>query len=224
VSVLTAALRIESILRKRILDGALPPGSRIDQSGIARELGVSRLPVRDALMTLAADGLVSTTPHRGTVVVEIDHHGLVELYELRMALEPAAAARAVPHVDEACTGRMATLIEMMESVTDPLQWRDLNDEFHALLLARSGRPRTIEIIESARARCGAVWLFDSACMAAAQSDHRLILGAAARRDAVGVRLLMEAHLALGHGQSVKLSGAPVAPSVGSPPTSSTGTQ
>ncbi len=223
MSEVTAALRIESILRTRILNGALPPGSRIDQGGIARELGVSRLPVRDALMTLVADGLVSTTPHRGAVVVEIDHHGLVELYELRMALEPGAAARAVPRLDDGSVGRMTTLVEMMESIADPLQWRDLNDEFHALLLARSGRARIIEIVETARARCGAVWLFDSACMEAARSDHRLILGAATRGDAVGVRLVMEAHLALGYGQSVQLSGAPAGPSGGRRSTSSTGT-
>lgn len=215
MTAVTAAIRVESVLRERILNGALEPGSRLDQRGIARELGVSRLPVRDALMTLAADGLVSTTPHRGTIVAEVDHSGLVELYELRIALEPGAVARAVPNLDGEVIERLTVLVEMMESTTDPDRWQLRHDEFHCLLIARSGRRRTIEIIESARARCGAAWSFDEACMTAARTDHRLILRAAERGDVAGVRLLMEAHLALGHGRSVELSGVITTPGVGS---------
>ncbi|MGF1666699.1 MAG: GntR family transcriptional regulator [Acidimicrobiia bacterium] len=210
----TAALKVELVLRERILDGSLQPGSRLDQRGIARELGVSRLPVRDALMTLAAEGLVFTTPHRGTIVGEVDHEGLVELFELRIALEPGAAARAVPNLDGAVIEQLTVLVEMMESITDPAEWRARHDEFHSLLVARSGRRRTIEIIESARSRCGAAWSFDRACIAAARTDHRLILRAATGGDVVGVRLLMEAHLALGYGRSVELSGVLTAPRVG----------
>jgi DNA-binding GntR family transcriptional regulator len=214
MSPVTAALRVEAVLRAWIIEGALEPGSRLDQRRIARELGVSRLPVRDALMTLAAEGLVATTPHRGTIVADIDHQGLVELHELRMALEPAAVARAVPNLSGDMVERMTVLVELMGSITEREQWRVLHDQFHSLLILPSGRRRTIGIIESARARCGAAWVFDDDRIAAARIDHRRILRAATEGDVVGVRLLMEAHVALGYGRSVELSGVIVMPSVG----------
>ncbi|MBL8582662.1 MAG: GntR family transcriptional regulator, partial [Rhizobiaceae bacterium] len=85
-------------LRRRIVSGEFEPGSQILQDALAEELGVSRVPVREALRTLEGEGQVSYEPHRGYFVVELDLNELVEIYRLRDLLEPEATAKAFPNI------------------------------------------------------------------------------------------------------------------------------
>lgn len=79
-------------IRRAILDGTLPPGSRIKQEALAAELHVSRAPVRQALMVLKRDGFVQTPSHRGTIVAPLDPGFISDIYDLREAIEGYAAA------------------------------------------------------------------------------------------------------------------------------------
>jgi DNA-binding GntR family transcriptional regulator len=70
-------------LRERIVSGTLPAGTKIDQQALAEELGVSRMPVREALRRLSAEGFVQLISHRGAVVAELSHDEIIEVYEMR---------------------------------------------------------------------------------------------------------------------------------------------
>jgi DNA-binding GntR family transcriptional regulator len=87
---------IRNAIVARILDGSSPPGTRLKEMSLAREFNVSQAPVREALRELEALGLLESEPYRGTRVRSIDLDELHEAYELRAAIEDAAACRAVP--------------------------------------------------------------------------------------------------------------------------------
>lgn len=97
-------------LRTLIREGALPPGSRVREAEIAEQLEISRTPVREALRRLEADGFLAFEPHRGMIVVQLDHQSVMELYAMREALEGTAAGLAAQHASEA---EIAVLIEML---------------------------------------------------------------------------------------------------------------
>ena len=84
-------------LRTHIREGALPPGTRVREAEVAGQLGISRTPVREALRRLEADGFLTFEPHRGMVVVQLDHQSVMELYAMREALEGTAAGLAAQH-------------------------------------------------------------------------------------------------------------------------------
>src|SRR5574341_2129525 len=93
-------------LRERILSNELGPGTRLNQADLAVELGVSRIPVRDALHQLAAEGLVLLRGRAGATVGELSIADLQELYELREAVEPLASRLATVNIGRAHLLRM----------------------------------------------------------------------------------------------------------------------
>src|SRR5437867_8366947 len=86
------------VIRQAILDGRLEPGRRLKEEELARELGISRTPVREALLVLQAEGLVDAAPNRGAVVRAHDAVDLDDLYQLRALLEGYAARRAASRI------------------------------------------------------------------------------------------------------------------------------
>lgn len=95
----STAVRVATVLRERIAKGELAPGSRLIELEISKELGVSRSPVREALLRLAEEGLVEILPYRGAIVVPLDKARLAELLEFRLALEHFALERLVQRSD-----------------------------------------------------------------------------------------------------------------------------
>src|SRR2546421_13031594 len=95
-----ASVAATELIRQAILDGRLEPGSRLKEEELARELGISRTPVREALLVLQAEGLVDAVPNRGAVVRSHDANDLEDLYQLRALLEGYAARRAAANVTE----------------------------------------------------------------------------------------------------------------------------
>ena len=97
----TAQHRVSAALRAAILDGSLRPGQRVSQEEWAARVGVSQIPVREALRALAGEGLVTYRPRRGYIVTELDLAELEEVYALRRVLETEALQRGVPHATDA---------------------------------------------------------------------------------------------------------------------------
>jgi DNA-binding GntR family transcriptional regulator len=182
------------VLRRRIVDGSLAPGSRLDLRRLSGELGISRLPLRDALIVLAAEGYVTSTPRRGAVVAEAGDEDRAEFFELRSALEPGASAAGARRVDAAGLARMAAMLEAMDAAGSDQKWHDANDEFHDVLLRSSGRLRTLEIVHTARALGRPMIRATPELRARAAADHRLILTAVGLGNAAQVKELMSAHL------------------------------
>src|SRR5438128_11057097 len=87
-------------VRSAILGGRYAPGARVPQDELAQQLGVSRMPVREALRVLEMEGLVELRPHRGAIVVDLRPEEIGEIFEIRAMLEGRAAALAAPRLDE----------------------------------------------------------------------------------------------------------------------------
>jgi DNA-binding GntR family transcriptional regulator len=83
-------------LRRRILDGEFPEGFQLRQDALAAEFGISRIPIREALFQLEAEGLVIIHPHRGAIVSALSAAEVEEIYELRALLEPRLLASSAP--------------------------------------------------------------------------------------------------------------------------------
>ncbi len=192
-----------TILRGRIVAGTLPPGARMDATALAAELGISRTPVREAMLQLEASGLVTRQPYRGTVVTGVDAGRLEEITALRIDLEGRAAALGTPRLSEADLARMAGILDALDAKTaDPDfshgVFNDLNRDFHAVLYAAADAPSLLAIIASLGAEADRARLhFDMRTDTGeplAQAQHREILDACRRRDAVAVALATRQHL------------------------------
>jgi len=107
--------QIHDRLLGRILRGELEPGERISPPVIAAAMGVSITPVRDAVNQMAAEGLVTVTPRRGTIVSPVSVRGIEELYEIRLMIEPKAAKLAAGRASPAEIARMQALAKQLES-------------------------------------------------------------------------------------------------------------
>lgn len=195
----TAAETALALLRHRILDGDLEPGTKLNQSALAAELGMSRIPVRDAIRALASEGLVSHDPHRTAVVAPLSAQDLAELYELRMAVEPLASAHAVSRLGDDDLAVLAENLEAMARLEGSTEWLETHDRFHASLYRLSGRPRMIALLDRARAQTRRyTWLRHDRNASEIAAEHRLIYSAVRRRDAGSLRALIVAHLTTSH--------------------------
>ena len=192
---MTSAEEALDELRRRILSGSMAAGTKLHQEQLASSLGMSRIPIRDAIRTLVAEGLVLQFPRRTAVVAPISADDLTELYEIRIAIEPEASALAVPNVRPTDLMSMRNLLQVMDTTQEHAVWLDTNDEFHGALYRRSGRPRMVALLDQARAqtrRYTAVRLDRG--QPDLHAEHQLILAAVERRDPAAVRALVQAHL------------------------------
>src|SRR3954466_2450459 len=113
----TSTGRVREQLQHAILEGVLKPGERLRAEALAQRYGTSRTPVREALLQLEAEGLVEVEPNRGAVVRAFDRADLLDLYEVRALLEPAAAARAATRIGDADVARLQQLCDDAQHAT-----------------------------------------------------------------------------------------------------------
>lgn len=136
-------------LRRRILSGSVAAGEALRQDALAREFGISRIPIREAFHQLAAEGLVTLHPHRGAVVTALSALDIAELFDLRAMLEPDLIRRAVPRLDESDFARAETILaEYTAAIArgDLEAYGELNREYHLSLYRASGRNQTLELV------------------------------------------------------------------------------
>jgi len=140
------------LLRNKIIDGSFPPGTRLKQSIIASQLGVSMSPVREALIRLVDEGLVESTPYRGMIVGRLTQHDVEEIYDLRLALEFSAIQKALPKLQNPSILEKANLliknIQKAENLKDfeKAVVADLN--FHRYYVKFSDNERLIKSWDS----------------------------------------------------------------------------
>ena len=145
-------------IRAWILAGRLKPRERLHQDQLALALGVSRMPVREAIRQLAAEGLVQVYPHRGAFVSSLDPDEIRELYEVRAALEGLAISHAVPRMTPADVTALRTILDRLIAETaanDDEAVIELDRRFHDGLVAPAGMPYLRELIDQARRRSDA---------------------------------------------------------------------
>jgi DNA-binding GntR family transcriptional regulator len=143
---------VTSTLRELILDHTLKPNERLRQEDLAARLGVSRMPVRDALKQLEAEGLVLQTP-RGAVVADMSPDVIWEDYVIRAALEGTATRLAVERIDEATLAYLEDVLDQLRQIDDHDEELKQADRFHETLYAASGMPRLCTMIRTLRSSC-----------------------------------------------------------------------
>jgi len=134
-------------LRRRILSGQLAPGTPLRQEALAEELGVSRIPLREAIRLLSSEGLVDLQPHRGAYVVPLSVDEVKEFFDLRAQLEPWLLRQAVPHLTEADFKQAESLVDDMDNAAAD-EWSRLNWHLHEMLYRPANRPFALNIVRT----------------------------------------------------------------------------
>lgn len=196
----TLAHRAAEALRDDLRSGRLEPGTRIHLSETAAQLGMSPIPVREALRTLASEGLVISVPNRGYRVPEASLADLEDTYRLRMILDPLALELAVPNltpVDIARAEEALTPLTAALRVDDWAGIRAANREFHFVLYEAAGSPwllRVISMLWEASERYQRLSSPYRGTRAARRKEHQAILAACRDGDAERAARTMHDHL------------------------------
>jgi len=173
-------------LHERIATGTVVPGDRLDPTEIAESFGVSRTPVREAILRLDAEGLVERIPYRGVVVAGIDPAAAEDVAAMRIELETLAVRAALPRVSDEAVDRMreihAELRDRVHGAEAQRVFSDLNREFHLTLYRASESPTLIQLITDLSAQAERVRLHFDVRRGPACEDHARILAAVVARD------------------------------------------
>jgi DNA-binding GntR family transcriptional regulator len=193
-------------LREAILEGRLRAGARIRQEAVARELGTSRIPVREALHQLENEGLVNLIPRSGARVARLDFAESAEVYRIREELEPLAIAQSAPRLSDTQLAQLRDLMLQIERSDDPGVWLLLDRRFHLASYAAAPMPRLLKMIENfwnstqqyRRIYYGLIASERQASAAPAlpptHVDHQLLLDALQRRDPVDAAGVLRMHI------------------------------
>jgi DNA-binding GntR family transcriptional regulator len=198
----TVAAEAAELLRRRILSGDLKSGQPIRQEQIAQELGVSRIPLREALKQLEAEGFVTIEPHKGAVVSSLSAAEVEELFELRLRLESWLLTEAIPRMREADFAQLEAMIDLSR-VPDNLapqrlaEWGEINWRLHEALYRPAGRPISLKFLKRIhdnldryiRLQIALTRDFDRA-----HRDHRELIERARAGDAAGAVAVLERHI------------------------------
>lgn len=196
----SAAHRLEAELRRAIVGLELAPGTRLSEQEIAARYGVSRQPVREALIALARTRLVEIQPQRGTVVVKISVRKMMQARFVREAIECAVARRAAEAFDAGARERVADLLDLQEKMAtrgDHAAFQRYDELFHVALAEGAGCPLAWEVVSDIKAhmdRACHLSLIGADAMLPLVAQHRAIVAAIDARDPEAAAAAMHAHL------------------------------
>lgn len=190
--------RITDSLRERILNGVLAPGTRIGQDAVAAEFAASRIPVREALKALEAEGLVSIRPNSGAWVAELDAEEFDQIYRLREQVEALAIQESIDGLAPAQITRLHELADAIAAAPDVETFLAVDREFHLLTYAGAKFPLLHELVIRfwnstqhyrrawVQTRPEGGWATDA--------EHRLIIDAIERKDGRAAADLVAGHI------------------------------
>ncbi len=191
------------LIREAIFEGRLEPAQRLKEEELASELGVSRTPVREALLILQAEGLVCAAPNRGAVVRTYTEEDLVDMYEIRALLEGFAAHHAALRIT---AEQLAVLAESCDRFKSLRKSHDLtglireNILFHSTIVEAAGTTKLAELVRLAfdlpLIYRSFYWFTDKETQLSERA-HRHIVKALAAGDADGTEHLMKEHISFG---------------------------
>lgn len=188
------------IIREAVVDGRLAPGERLKEETLAAELGISRTPIREALLVLQSEGIVDAVPNRGAFVRSYEPGDLEDMYELRAVLEGYAASRAARFVTEEQLVELRASCARFDGLVAGGDVRALvkeNMHFHATILeaARNERLQGMvrQVIALPLVYKSYVWYSPDQARASAHAHHQLT-NALEQGDAARAELLMREHV------------------------------
>jgi DNA-binding GntR family transcriptional regulator len=196
-------------LRDQIIRGEIPEGAQLRQDAIATQYRVSRIPVREALRQLDAEGLIAIVPNRGAVVPALSPDDIEELFSIRALLEPEVLKLSIPHLTEEDFSEADAVLRNYVSELrreDHLSaWGRLNWQFHSILYSRANQPRFMAIIRNVNnsgERYTRLQLYLTHGMKRANEEHHQILEFCRQRDVAGACKLLRQHIQYA-GESLK---------------------
>jgi DNA-binding GntR family transcriptional regulator len=196
-------------LRDQIIRGEIPEGAQLRQDAIATQYQVSRIPVREALRQLDAEGLIAIVPNRGAIVPALSPDDVEELFSIRALLEPEVLKLSIPHLTEQDFTEAAAILRKYVSELrreDHVSaWGRLNWQFHSTLYARAVLPRFMAVIRNVNnsgERYTRLQLYLTHGIKRANEEHHKILELCRNRDIHAACTLLRDHI-LHAGQSLK---------------------
>lgn len=180
----TASDEVADTLREAIISGQFEDGEELNQVELARHFGVSRVPVREALRRLEAEGLVTAEAHRRVVVPGLDRARIAEIFEIRALLEAYMLGRGAPKLSPDDLAALHDIADSMDRTRGRDAWLKRNHEFHHQLLASADAPTSMALVERLSAqverylrRMGGILRTE-----AVGREHRAILDALDRKS------------------------------------------
>jgi DNA-binding GntR family transcriptional regulator len=196
----TIRRRVYEHLREQLLDGEISPRQHLIEAKIAKELGTSRTPVREALHSLELEGLIESIPRVGYVVKPISEQEVEEICEMRMAIEGVAARWAIEKAYKKLVEELEKNISIAEervSKGDVRSFVDMDARFHEIISKFSGSKRLLELAQTLRRhmlryRIQSIYSVENVLRAI--EGHKGILWAIEKRDLEGVNQAIRRHM------------------------------
>ena len=188
---------ITRLLREAIIRGELLPGERLIEPEIADKLGVSRTPVREALLKLEAEGFLRVIPRKGAVVAPFSITEACEIYEILIEIESFAAQKSVELLKSDDIRAIIALEEKFERSTDQVEKIEANTAFHHYYIESCGNSMLADIVTNLNHkldRYRRLVFIDAGRVVSAQLEHKKLIDAFKARDAAKVYRLIKRHL------------------------------
>ena len=188
-------------LRRAIMRCELAPGERLVIDELARTLGVSAIPIREALQLLQSEGLVAIEPHVGATVAPISEASIDEAFAIMEGLESVAVRAVATRLDDDAAGQLRELVRRMDEAVERQEyerWAELNGELHRCIGAAAAMPLLHEMTDRVLTRWERLrrYYFNGVLVhrvAQAQREHRLLLEALLACDAVRAEEIVRLH-------------------------------
>lgn len=193
----TAADHITAALRAAIQSGALPDGLELSQVGLAQHFGVSRVPVREALRVLEAEGWITAPTNQRAFVQSLSAAEIDEIFRIRLCLEPDLLGQALPRMNRTVIDDLRARCATMDALKDHALWVTSNRAFHGALLAPSGAKFTLRLLENLTAqveRYVRLQHANSDRHKDAGHEHSTLIDAVERRDVRTARSILRKHI------------------------------
>lgn len=184
---------VYEILRDAIIGGTLAPGQKLRQETLAESIGVSRVPVRSALIQLEADGLVELRDRRGAVVTALSSEQIVEIYAMRSLLEVYALRQAMSSVSPERVSRLRALAHSADAESEGGGFVDVRAAFYAELYAADDHPILWEHIQQLRLKVGR-FVLGWRLVSAESHSHEAMVAAVEAGDVERAVGLLQTHL------------------------------
>ncbi|MGE5113942.1 MAG: GntR family transcriptional regulator [Acidobacteriaceae bacterium] len=188
-------------LREKIVRGEIKEGEQLRQDAIASEFQVSRIPVREALRQLEAEGLITIVPHRSAVVSLLSCEEIEEIFEMRAVLEPEVLRASIPNLTEADLRQaqdiLTTYDRSLANEGDIAEWGRMNWMFHSSLYAKAHRPQFMAVIRNINyngERYIRLQLYLTRAMERAREEHQRLLELCRSRDIDAACELLAQHI------------------------------
>jgi DNA-binding GntR family transcriptional regulator len=188
----TVGQMVYAVLKEAILTGAFAPGEWLRQESLAEAIGVSRIPVRTALLQLESEGMITFHPHRGARVRTLTSEQVDEIYRLRTLLEVYALRRAVESMTPERLGKLSAIAKQLDAQDEGGEFLEIRIAFYRTLYDAERNPLLVEMIEDLRSHVGRYFL--AIRFAQHAHHHAAVVKQIAKGDIAGAEEWLTKHL------------------------------